>query len=135
MPRPIQAIALIAVAIVAVACGGAGATSAPATAAPSSAASGSPASGGSVLTISAKDITFSTTTLTASADTQFQIDFDNQDSAPHNILIKDASGAQRFKGDIVTSTKVTYNVGALPAGAYTFLCEVHPNMTGTLTVQ
>jgi plastocyanin len=26
-------------------------------------------------------------------------------------------------------------VDALPAGTYGFWCEVHPNMTGTLTVQ
>jgi len=135
MHRTVQAIALIAVGVLAVACGGGGATSAPATAAPSTAASGSAAPEGSVLSISAKDTAFSATTLTAKADTPFQIDFDNQDSAPHNIAIKDASGAQKFKGDIVASQKVTYNVGALAAGTYTFWCEVHPNMTGTLTVQ
>ena len=135
MHRTVQAIALIAVGVLAVACGGGGATSAPATAAPSTAASGSAAPEGSVLSISAKDTAFSATTLTAKADTPFQIDFDNQDSAPHNIAIKDASGAQVFKGDIVTQQKIDYNVNALPAGAYQFWCEVHPNMTGTLTVQ
>jgi plastocyanin len=30
---------------------------------------------------------------------------------------------------------VTYDVPALPAGTYTFICIVHPNMTGTLTVK
>jgi plastocyanin len=135
MSRLTRGFALIAIAAVAVACGGGGSTSAPVTAAPSIEASGSPAAGGSVLTISAKDITFSTATLTASADSAFQIDFDNQDSAPHNIAIKASNGAEKFKGNIVTSQKVTYDVGALPAGTYTFWCEVHPNMTGTLTVQ
>ena len=135
MSRALQALALIAVAAVAVACGGGGGTSAPATSAPSAGASGSAAPAGSALSISAKDIAYSTTTLTAKADTPFQIDFDNQDNAPHNIAIKDASGAQKFKGEVVTGQKVTYNVEALPAGSYTFWCEVHPNMTGTLTVQ
>ena len=74
--------------------------------------------------------------MTAPADAPFQIAFDNKDTGqPHNIAIKDASGAQVFKGEIVTQTKVTYNVDALPAGTYGFWCEVHPNMTGTLTVQ
>jgi plastocyanin len=132
MHRLAQGLALGLIAIVAVACGGGGATSAPATSAPSAGAS---ASAGSGLAIAAKDIAFDKTTLTAPADTAFQIDFDNQESAPHNIAIKDASGAQNFKGDIVTATKITYNVAALPAGSYTFWCEVHPNMTGTLTVQ
>jgi plastocyanin len=135
MYRTVQAIALIAVAVLAVACGGGGATSAPATAAPSTGPSGSATPDGSVLSISAKDTAYSVTTLTAKADTPFQIAFDNQDSAPHNIAIKDASGAQKFKGDIVAGQKVSYDVGALAAGTYTFWCEVHPNMTGTLTVQ
>ena len=132
MTRLIQGIALTAVALFALACGG---TSAPATAAPSTGASGSPVGGGSVVSISAKDITFSTTTLSTKADTPFQIDFTNQDSAPHNIAIKDASGAEKFKGAIVAGQRATYDVAALAAGAYTFWCEVHPNMTGTLTVQ
>ena len=133
MSRIIQGLALVAVAAVAVACGGGGATGAPATSAPS--VGGSSAPSGSGLTVVAKNLAYETTTLTAPADKEFQIDFDNQDSAPHNIAIKDASGAQQFKGDVVTGQKVTYNVGALPAGSYTFWCEVHPNMTGTLTVQ
>jgi plastocyanin len=32
------------------------------------------------------------------------------------------------------ATKV-YQVPALPAGTYGFVCSVHPNMTGTLTVK
>jgi plastocyanin len=29
---------------------------------------------------------------------------------------------------------VTYDVPALPAGPYAFVCTVHPQMTGTLNV-
>ena len=47
----------------------------------------------------------------------------------------DASGASVFKGEIVSSTKVTYKVPALPAGTYGFICEVHPDMKGTITAQ
>jgi len=127
------AIALIAT--VAIACGGGGATSAPASAAASPAA-GSSAPAGSGLTVVAKDLVFDTVALTAKADTAFTINFDNKDSAPHNIAIKDATGAAKFKGEIFPGpAKKTYDIPALPAGAYTFWCEVHPNMTGTLTVQ
>ena len=127
-----QGLSLTLIAIVAVACGGGGATSAPASSAPSAGAS-APAGGG--LSIVAKDLVFQQKTLNAKAGTAFTIDFDNQDSAPHNIAIKDAAGTTLFKGEIVTSKMVTYNVAALAAGQYAFWCEVHPDMTGTLTVQ
>ena len=45
-------------------------------------------------------------------------------------------GTEVFKGEIFpgVATK-TYDVPALDAGAYAFVCTVHPTMTGTLTVQ
>ena len=52
-----------------------------------------------------------------------------------NVEIKDAAGASIFKGEIFNGVEVrTYNVQALPAGTYTFICTVHPNMIGTLKV-
>ena len=57
--------------------------------------------------------------------------FVNQDGAPHNIKISDAAGKEVFKGDIVSNATVTYQVPALAAGTYTFICEVHPDMKGT----
>jgi plastocyanin len=132
MHRLAQGLALALIAVVAVACGGSGATSAPASSAPSA---GPSAPAGAGISEVVKDLAFQQTALTAKADTAFTIDFDNQDSVPHNIAIKDAAGATLFKGEIVTSKKVTYNVAALAAGQYAFWCEVHPNMTGTLTVQ
>ena len=54
---------------------------------------------------------------------------------PHNVVIKDGAGTAVFTGDIVTGPATKdYQVGPLAAGAYTFMCTVHPNMTGTLTV-
>lgn len=108
---------------------------------PSGSASGSPgssqAAGG--VEISALNVAFEQTSVTAPAGAAFQITFDNKDAGtPHNVAIhKDnASGAVVFKGDIVTgpASKV-YDVPALDAGTYAFVCTVHPNMTGTLTVQ
>jgi plastocyanin len=73
--------------------------------------------------------------VTAPAGTPFVIAFDNQDAGiPHNVEIKDASGAEVFKGDVFPGVeKRDYQVPALAAGTYTFTCVVHPNMTGTLT--
>jgi cytochrome c oxidase subunit 2 len=107
-------------------------------------ASGQPApSGGQgtgpTLQVSALNIAYEQASLQAPADTPFSIEFDNKDAGvPHNVSIhKDsATGQEVFKGDIFNGPdKRTYSVPALPAGAYAFVCSVHPNMTGTLTVQ
>jgi plastocyanin len=133
MKRVLQGLALAGLAAMTVACSSGGSSSTPAPTAAASGDTSSPAAGGT--TVVAKDIAFQPTSLTIPADTATAITFDNQDAAPHNMAIKDASGAQVFKGEIVTQTKITYNVNALPAGTYGFWCEVHPNMTGTLAVQ
>ncbi len=90
---------------------------------------------GATVAVQAKDLKFVTPAVAVKAGTAFAIDFDNQDGAPHNIAISDASGAKVFKGDIVSSSKVSYQVPALAAGKYTFICEVHPDMKGTITAQ
>jgi cytochrome c oxidase subunit 2 len=92
--------------------------------------------GGPVVPLGATNTAFSSAALTAPADTAFTIHFKNDDAIPHNIEIKDAGGASVFKGDLFTGPGETdYAVPALKAGAYPFACTVHPNMTGTLTVQ
>ncbi len=112
-------------------------------------ASGAPAASGAAspaasvpaadVTIVASGIQFTTTAVSAPAGKPFTIAFNNQDSGtPHNVSIHSGSptGAQVFLGKIVTGpiTEI-YNVPALAAGTYGFLCSVHPNMTGTLTVK
>ena len=90
------------------------------------------------LRISAKDLEFSTDTLSAPAGEPFQIAFDNQESAPHNVAIyEDASvseevfGSQPFGGP----ASVVYEVPALEPGTYFFRCDVHPDMQGQLTAE
>jgi plastocyanin len=83
----------------------------------------------------AKDLKFVNADVTVKADTAFDLVLDNQEAAPHNIQISDAGGAKVFTGEIVSSTKVTYKVPALAAGSYSFICEVHPDMKGTLTAE
>ena len=104
----------------------------PGTAAPP--ASGEPSTSVSIV---AANIAFTTTDVTVAADTPFVIVFENQDAGvPHNVQINDASGAEVFKGEIFNGVEtVEYQVQALPAGEYPFICTVHPNMTGTLTTE
>ncbi|MBA2374361.1 MAG: cytochrome c oxidase subunit II [Chloroflexi bacterium] len=100
-------------------------------------ASGGPAAGPAIQ-IAAKDVAFSTATLTAAAGQPLTIEFDNQDAQPHNVAIHRDSptGAEVYKGEIFTGpAKKTYEVPPLEAGTYGFVCTVHPTMTGTLTVE
>jgi cytochrome c oxidase subunit 2 len=92
---------------------------------------------GPVIELSAKNIAFDTSSLQATADTPFTIHFKNEDNTvPHDVAINDAGGKQVFKGAPITGPAETnYSVPALKAGTYTFVCTIHSNMTGTLTVQ
>ena len=109
----------------------------------SSGSSASPAAAAStdpnakVVTVTAQNIAFTTTTVTGPAGAAFTLSFDNEDaSIPHDVQIKDASGAQVFKTDVFPGVaKRDYPVPALKAGSYPFACTVHPNMTGTLTAE
>jgi plastocyanin len=87
----------------------------------------------------AQGIAFDQADVSAPAGTAFTIAFDNQDAGiPHNVSIHEgsASGAAVFTGDIITGLAQTaYAVPALKAGTYAFVCSVHPNMVGTLTVK
>jgi plastocyanin len=96
---------------------------------------GAAAPGGDGIVIVAKDLKFQTTSVTVPADEPFEIVLDNQESVPHNIAISDATGASVFKGEIVASAKATNSIPALAAGSYPFICEVHPDMKGTITAE
>ncbi len=110
-------------------------------------AGGSAAPGGSAaasavaadVSVSASNLQFSTKELTAPAGRAFTLAFDNRDAGvPHNVAIhKDSpTGQEVFKGAIFSGPAVkVYNVPALAAGTYAFVCSVHANMTGTLTVK
>ena len=95
MKRLVLGLGLVALAALSAACsGGSGASaSAPAASAPAASA---PA--GDAIIVSAKDLKFSTASITAPADEAFQIVFDNQEAAPHNVAIKDASRCGQVQG-------------------------------------
>ena len=92
------------------------------------------------LNLSAQGTAFDADALEAPANTPFTIVFTNNDAGiPHNVAIhKDSpTGPLVWAGDIFNGVETrTYEVPALPAGTYGFVCTVHPTvMTGTLTVR
>jgi plastocyanin len=113
-------------------------------AAPSGEASAEPSAsggsdGGEIVKISAQGIAFEQAEVTVPAGVPFKIEFTNNDAGtPHNVAIHqgDAAGQEVFKGEIFNGVDTrTYDVPALDAGAYAFVCSVHPNMVGTMTAQ
>jgi len=98
---------------------------------------GPPAGPEADVVIHAKNVAFLEASITAPAGRPFTLAFVNEDpGTPHNVELKDAGGASVYKGEIFpgVDTKV-YDVPALDAGSYTFVCSVHPNMTGSATLQ
>ncbi len=96
---------------------------------------------GAVLDLAAVSVTegYTPSELTAPADTPLTIRFDNTDpAAPHNVAIRAATAdGKDWIGLPIADPgqKATYSVPPITAGTFTFYCSVHPNMTGTLTVQ
>jgi plastocyanin len=112
---------------------------------PTSSAGGStsaaPSTGGpapSAVTVTAQNLAFSPTAISLPAGQATTITLDNQDSGiPHNIdIFTDTTYTTSvFKGDWVTGVaSQDYHVSALDPGTYAFRCDVHTNMTGTITV-
>ena len=105
---------------------------------PAPAASGG-APTGTVLQLAAHNVQYDQASLQATAGQAFTIKFTNNDAGvPHNVSIHQGSptGPEVFRGEIFPGVDVrSYAVPALPAGAYAFVCSVHPNMNGTLTVK
>jgi hypothetical protein len=101
-------------------------------------ASAAPLPAGDV-TVTAQGISYVTKTFDAPANKAFTIVFDNQASGiAHDVDLFDTSGNKVFNGDPVVGVgNVVYNVGALPAGTYSYVCSLHPipDMTGTATLK
>jgi len=105
---------------------------------PAAAASAAPLPEGDV-TVTAQGITYVTKTFSAPANKPFTIVFDNQAvGVAHDVDLIDASGTKVVDNKpIVGASSTVYDIGALPAGTYTFICSLHPipDMTGTATLK
>jgi plastocyanin len=94
---------------------------------------------GTALQISAFDNKYDKDCMAVPADQAFTIEFKNEDRGiPHNVSLYDkSSGTEKtlFKGDIIDSGTITYQVPAQPKGQYIFRCDPHPEfMVGNFLV-
>jgi plastocyanin len=85
--------------------------------------------------LAASGIAFDTAELTVPANRGFVLVFENREAVTHNvsIYVDEARQDRRFEGVLFSGPATRwYPVPALAPGAYVFVCDVHPNMTGSL---
>jgi plastocyanin len=86
--------------------------------------------------IVAQGTAFDTSELALPAGGEAVIEFDNRDPGlPHNVAIYTEAGQPLFQGEIITGpATATYRFPSPPPGSYSFRCDVHPQMSGSVTV-
>lgn len=88
-------------------------------------------------TVVAKNIAYEQKHLDLEAGADITVNFKNEDTVPHNInFTVDQAGTQSFykQDPLPGPISATYSFKAPKAGSYYYHCDVHPNMTGTVTV-
>jgi plastocyanin len=148
MKKVVSLLALALAAIALVACGGdddndtstategGGAT----TTESSGEKAGGGSAGGSALSFEADPegaLAYTTTEATASAG-KVTVEFNNPQTAPHDVAFEDSGGEEVGKTDLITDSSTSTTVDLKP-GEYTFYCTVpghrEAGMEGTLTVK
>ena len=96
--------------------------------------------GGSTVDISTpsgSDLAFEQSNVSAKSG-RVTIDFNNQQSTPHDVVVEDSSGQELGKTDLISGSASSTTVELQP-GTYTFFCDVpgheEAGMKGTLTVK
>ncbi len=114
--------------------GGNGGTDATGTA--GSAGSGTATVSDGAVEITAANLEFDASTIEAPAGEAFTITLVNDDSAPHNISIYTEEGGDEIVvGEVVDGGgSIDVEVPAMDAGEYFFICDIHPDMNGTVVV-
>jgi plastocyanin len=137
---------LVAALLAISACGGATTpTSTPAAAPPSASqeptasgsASGEPSGETVEVTVgtdTGADLKFDPAELTVQAGADVQVTFENRASVPHNLTFQ-APINVATSTVVAPGTSDTVQFKAPAAGAYPFVCTLHPGMGGTLTVK
>lgn len=90
-----------------------------------------------VVELSADNLEFDANVIQATAGEAFTINFTNNDSAPHNAAVYTEEGGDEIvKGEVIDGGATSeVQVEALDAGEYFFVCDIHPDMTGSVVVE
>ncbi len=94
---------------------------------------------GASVTLTAQGIAFDKKTLTLKANSNVVLHFDNKDALPHNVHVSTQegdNGQTLLQEAPFTGPKaVDWRFSTGPPGTLYFMCDVHPNMKGTINVQ
>jgi plastocyanin len=95
--------------------------------------------GATTTTVTASNIAFDTSTIDLPAGESSTIHFANDDAGvQHNIAIypsADDLANPPFRGEVITGPdEIDYAIDPLEAGEYYFQCDIHPTMSGTVSV-
>jgi plastocyanin len=112
---------------------------------PSSAGASDDTSGGGTVAVvdgnvdlAAENLEFDASVIEAPAGEAFTITFTNLEAVPHNVAVDTEEGGDEIvTGEVITGpdATTTINVPALDPGTYYFVCDIHPDMNGTIVVE
>lgn len=82
------------------------------------------------ITLVAEAVKFDKATLEVPADEPFKLALDNRDAGtPHDVDILGAGGEPVFDGPEFNGPETrVYDVPPIPAGTYSFICSIHPDL-------